>query len=342
MAAARARIRTADGGGPHSTARRRPCADCVPRSSRSRLQPRGALPPPRPGRLDAPAVPPQRRAARAVGGVRGGPFEPSSPAPRRSTIRPTLRGSRHPLRPPFRPSPAAPLPPAAVLGPSARRRARTPAAASRPVRPDRRVPRTAAGRPSRRSASSRSRRRGAAGWRFDVGPCEATVEVTAADPVRPPRLGRADAAAPTMPRAAAPPVTRVPAAPASVVAGEPWAPRDPPLPGEPEAFPETSGPVSAIAGAPDAGGPRSARASVSAQHTRPISPKSPIDETIVARRRRTPWSLVPPTGTRRRRSPPRRSSSVATRPRPPVPRRAARLDRRRHGLQDPRAARAAR
>ena len=65
----------------------------------------------------------------------------------------------------------------------------------------------------------------------------------------------------------------------------------------PRAFPETSGPVSAIAGAPAAGGPRSARASVSAQHTRPEIPDEAIDEsTIIASRRRTQWSLVPPVG----------------------------------------------
>ena len=63
-----------------------------------------------------------------------------------------------------------------------------------------------------------------------------------------------------------------------------------------EPFPETSGQVSAVVGAPDAGTPRSARASVSAQHTKSEIPDDPIDETIITRRRRTAWALVPPAG----------------------------------------------
>src|SRR6478735_9669599 len=91
----------------------------------------------------------------------------------------------------------------------------------------------------------------------------------------------------------APPVTRVPAAP-PLSAHEPWAPTHPPLPDEAEAFPETSGPVSAIAGAPDAGGPRSALASVSAQHVLPHIPdEDALDQTIVARRKRTGWVITP-------------------------------------------------
>ena len=76
---------------------------------------------------------------------------------------------------------------------------------------------------------------------------------------------------------------------------EPWAPARSPLAGA-EAFPDTSGQVSAVVGAPDAGTPRSARASVSAQHTKAEIPDDPIDETIITRRRRTAWSLVPPAG----------------------------------------------
>ncbi|WP_396667044.1 DUF5684 domain-containing protein [Microbacterium sp. R86528] len=86
-----------------------------------------------------------------------------------------------------------------------------------------------------------------------------------------------------------PPVTRVPAATADAER-DPWAPSDP------EAFPETSGPVSAVVGAPEAGTPRSARTSVSSFHTRPEIPEDVLDETIIARRRRTNWSLVLPTG----------------------------------------------
>jgi len=85
-------------------------------------------------------------------------------------------------------------------------------------------------------------------------------------------------------------VTRQPAG-----APEPWAPSRSPLP-ESDAFPDTSGPVSAIVGAPDAGSPRSALSSVSAQNRRPQIPDDPLDETIIARRRRTEWSLIPPGG----------------------------------------------
>ncbi|MEV8267999.1 DUF5684 domain-containing protein [Microbacterium sp. NPDC076911] len=87
-----------------------------------------------------------------------------------------------------------------------------------------------------------------------------------------------------------PPVTRVPAASAAQTERDPWAPSDP------EAFPETSGPVSAVVGAPAAGLPRAARTSVSASHTRPEIPEDVLDETIIARRRRTNWSIVLPTG----------------------------------------------
>ena len=98
-------------------------------------------------------------------------------------------------------------------------------------------------------------------------------------------------APPVVPR----PVSRVPAVPAPEPEAEPWAPARSPR-SESDAFPETSGHVSAIASAPDAGTPRSARASVSAQHTKAEIPDDPIDETIVTRRRRTAWSLIPPAG----------------------------------------------
>jgi Family of unknown function (DUF5684)/FHA domain len=104
-----------------------------------------------------------------------------------------------------------------------------------------------------------------------------------------------------------PPVTRVPAAPrpastaplSSPSGAEPWAPRRSARENAdaPSAFTESSAEISAIAGAPDAGTPRSARASVSAQHTRPEIPDEPIDETIITRRKRTAWSLIPPGGT---------------------------------------------
>lgn len=92
-----------------------------------------------------------------------------------------------------------------------------------------------------------------------------------------------------------PPVTHVPARHHGAAPRDPWAP--PAGPAEAEAFPESSGPVSAIAGAPDAGAPRSARSSVSAFHTRPEIPENDdIDSTVIARRKRTDWALVPPVG----------------------------------------------
>jgi hypothetical protein len=95
-----------------------------------------------------------------------------------------------------------------------------------------------------------------------------------------------------------PPVTRVPAGPVPPPPGavrEPWAPARSPMP-ESDAFAETSGPVSAIVGAPVAGGPLSARSSVSAQSRLPEVPEDPLEATVIARRRRTIWSLVLPTG----------------------------------------------
>ncbi|WP_026059853.1 DUF5684 domain-containing protein [Microbacterium yannicii] len=92
-----------------------------------------------------------------------------------------------------------------------------------------------------------------------------------------------------------PPVTRVPAPAASADDGEPWAPARSPM-SDTGAFADSSGAVSAVAGAPDAGAPRAARGSVSAQHARPEIPDDAFDETIISHRRRTDWSLVPPTG----------------------------------------------
>ncbi|WP_100809895.1 DUF5684 domain-containing protein [Microbacterium sp. BR1] len=64
---------------------------------------------------------------------------------------------------------------------------------------------------------------------------------------------------------------------------------------------ESSAEVSAVQGAPTSGAPRSARTSVSAQHRRPEIPDNEaldesFDETIVAVRRRTVWTLVPTLG----------------------------------------------
>ena len=92
-----------------------------------------------------------------------------------------------------------------------------------------------------------------------------------------------------------PPVTRVPAMSAPEPAEEPWAPARSPLT-DAERVPRHVG-----AGLGDRRGagcrnPSSARASVSAQHTKAEIPDDPIDETIITRRRRTAWSLVPPAG----------------------------------------------
>lgn len=134
------------------------------------------------------------------------------------------------------------------------------------------------------------------GWGgFDLGAVsELTGEVTAAvsgapQPVSAVSADRGD----RQDGVPQPPVTRVPAARVTEPS-EPWAPARSPLP-EADAFPEASGEVSAVAGAPDAGNPRSALSSVSAQHVRPEIPEG-VDETVIARRRKTAWSLVLPTG----------------------------------------------
>lgn len=183
--------------------------------------------------------------------------------------------------------PAPPLPPAPAAEP-----ARAYADTGRPT------PAPAAGR------AANAAQQGAGQWGdFDLGAVsEVTSEVTGADSAAPAPISAVPlsaAPAPAVrndePPAAAPPVTRVPAALAPEPEPEPWAPMRSPM-SDPEAFPETSGHVSAIAEVPAAGTPRSARASVSAQHTKPEIPDDPIDETIITRRRRTAWSLVPPAG----------------------------------------------
>jgi len=91
-----------------------------------------------------------------------------------------------------------------------------------------------------------------------------------------------------------------PAAPA-----DPWAPpplvtgpRRSPMPEDPADFSDTSAEVSAVAGAPQAGAPKSAWSSVAAQRNEPELPdaEAAFDETIVAPRRRTEWMLTPPLG----------------------------------------------
>lgn len=70
-----------------------------------------------------------------------------------------------------------------------------------------------------------------------------------------------------------------------------------------EEFPELSEAVSAVSEAPEAGSPRSARTSVSSLYTQSPVPDASDDEgidaldrTVVTRRKRIPWMLVPPSG----------------------------------------------
>jgi hypothetical protein len=108
------------------------------------------------------------------------------------------------------------------------------------------------------------------------------------------------------PEVAPAPVAEVPETPAPAPVREPWAPgplRAPAsAPSDPEQFPELSEAISAVPGAPDGGAPRSALSSVSALYAQSDSPDDDdddleaMDRTIVARRRRVPWKLIPPGG----------------------------------------------
>ncbi|KAA9153589.1 FHA domain-containing protein [Microbacterium lushaniae] len=114
------------------------------------------------------------------------------------------------------------------------------------------------------------------------------------------------------PPAAAPaPVHSVPDAPRPAPEPEPWAPApvtQAPPPVQHDTFGELSEAVSAVSGAPDAGAPRSARSSVSALYAEPgigdeqfgaadpAADDEPFDQTVIAKRRRTPWKLIPPSG----------------------------------------------
>ncbi|MFJ4037336.1 DUF5684 domain-containing protein [Microbacterium sp. NPDC090007] len=85
-------------------------------------------------------------------------------------------------------------------------------------------------------------------------------------------------------------------------APEPAAASRAPLPNPGDDFPESSEAVSAVSEAPDAGSPRSARTSVSSLYTQPEVPAvaeddfDALDRTVVTRRKRIPWALVPPSG----------------------------------------------
>lgn len=147
--------------------------------------------------------------------------------------------------------------------------------------------------PSAAAPAPASSARANQGWGgFDLGAvAELTSEVTAAVSGAPRPVSAVSADAGSTPP---PAVTRVPSA-RRTTPSEPWAPARSPLP-EPDAFPEASGEVSAVVGAPNAGIPRSARSSVSAQHVLPEVPDD-VEATVVASRRKAHWSLILPTGT---------------------------------------------
>lgn len=108
------------------------------------------------------------------------------------------------------------------------------------------------------------------------------------------------------------PISSVPTAPVTTRSSSPWASPDPlhapparraeppgpwAQPSDPADLTDTSGEISAVAGAPALGSPMSARSSVSAQRSEPEVPDDGFsDETIVAPRRRPRWVLTPPLG----------------------------------------------
>jgi hypothetical protein len=104
------------------------------------------------------------------------------------------------------------------------------------------------------------------------------------------------------PEPVAEPTAAVAAPAAAQPAPEPWAPPEPDAWAPRRSTAPVEEPfdanlaVSAVAGSPDAGAPRSARSSVSAQMRRPEIPEDPLDVTIVSRRKRTDWSLTLPSG----------------------------------------------
>ena len=227
-------------------------------------------------------------------------YTPLAPPPAYGRSQPATPGEAQQAGPGWRPSPSTPQVPA------------TPAAASAlpPIPPMPPMPTVTAAAAAAAPAS------GSDLWE-DLGLRpgeELTGEVTGAftgapapisavpgmtreepdEPVAGPRRGAPDHSGGDAPGDGLPPVTQVPVATPAPLE-EPWAPARSPM-SDGQAFTDTSGEVSAIVGAPDAGAPRSARASVSAQHAMPEIPDDAIDETIIARRRQTQWSLVLPTG----------------------------------------------
>jgi hypothetical protein len=246
--------------------------------------------------------------AAAFASVDAGPPPPlpsTAPAPR------GLEGWApvSPVAEPVRPAP--PLPPAAAAATPAATPAPAPAAPPTPEEPISFVPLASSAAPAAppvpplpsgddvlaepAAPAPASASRANQGWGgFDLGAVgELTSEVTAAVSGAPAPVSAVPREEPDAPEPT-PAVTRVPAA-RPTVAGEPWAPARSPFP-ESDVFPEASGEVSAVAGAPDAGIPRSARSSVSAQHVLPELPDDDVEHTVIANRRKAHWSLVLPTG----------------------------------------------
>lgn len=107
-------------------------------------------------------------------------------------------------------------------------------------------------------------------------------------PVAQGRRSAAPATAPVVPPA-------VPA-PGQVAAPGPWTPRFRNETGPLDSSLELSDEVSAVAGAPDAGAPRSARSSVAAQPVARTNDDEGFEETEIAVRNRGTWQLTPPLG----------------------------------------------
>jgi len=296
------------GGAPHRT----PTLDddaFVPRVTPPAYSPSLPFPAAPPGKSTPPPVPPTAFAAGAGRtAFEASRFEPLDFDSERVTDYPSSPpgppASARPAPPAIRPAPPLPWP--AASGPSRTVAEPTalPPQPPLPAQPPRMFVEPPAEEPGVAEPSSAERTRADAreerlkDWGgFDLGAVsELTSEVTAADSAAPGPISAVpvrdsddDASA-----AAGPPVTRGAASPPVSAPVEPWTPVGAPRV-DGDAFPENSGPVSAIV-VPDAAIPRSARGSVSAQHAKDEIPEDPFDQTIITRRRRTAWSLIPPSG----------------------------------------------
>ncbi|WP_194397465.1 DUF5684 domain-containing protein [Microbacterium atlanticum] len=237
-----------------------------------------------------------------------GEYPPPPPAPTTPISSPVASTpappapAASPASTPARPAPAAsPAPATASPGPAAATSAfappppaatdHTPAAWAPPTQlPGRPVAAAPAPGPIRRDDADR--------WPgFASDSADRSDEVTGAFPGAPAPISAVRPSDSADVGATRPPVTRVPGAHAARDGHGAWAPMRSPA-DDAGAFPEASGPVSAVYGAPDAGAPRAARSSVSAAHAKPEIPDedAAVDQTIVARRKRSTWMLIPPTG----------------------------------------------